>query len=364
MKKVFLWMIAAAAVCAAAVFVFIGLWPAFGGAPDAKDTAAYAVRADNFTGGRFVYPDKYAVEGASVNTIVSAKDRRPENELPTAEAAIPGYAEEDKVYITWLGHSTVLIQMHSVNLLFDPVFSEFSSPVQFAGPRRFSHPNVSLDELPTLDAVVITHDHYDHLDMHTVKQLNSMNVRFIVPLGVEQHLLRWGVPEENITAMVWWEEMQIKGLTVACTPAKHYSGRLKLGSDQALFASYVLKDERRQLYISGDSGFGGHFAEINQRYGGFDLALMDGAQYNMAWHDSHMFPEESVAACGMLEAELAMPIHWGAFSLAPHPWDDPVTRFTAAAENAGLETITPMLGATVDLDDTAPHRTRWWEDIQ
>ena len=364
MKKVLVWLIASVCAVVKGAVLFLKLYPGFGGRPDNADKEEYAKRAVNFSGEGFVYPAEYKLGGLTENVLISGKGRRPEAELPTAEPAIPDEPEADKVYITWFGHSTVLVQMHGLNLLFDPVYSRYSSPVQFAGPERFSHPPVSLEELPEIDAVIITHDHYDHLDMNTVKQLNGMGVRFIAPLGVDAHLERWGVPEENITAMTWWEETEISGLTVACTPTKHYSGRLRLGSNETLFASWVLKDDIRQIFICGDSGFGSHFEAIHEHYGDFDLVLMDGAQYNMAWHDSHMFPEESVMACGMLGAGLAMPVHWGAFSLAPHAWDDPVTRFTAAAEKEGLETITPMIGATVDLDDIAPHQQHWWEDIK
>lgn len=364
MKKMIVWILAATAALAVAATAFVKLYPGFGGSPDAAAMQEYAVRSVNHDGKSFFYPEKYVIEGLKENVLVSNKGKTPESELPVVAPSFPDEPADDKIYITWLGHSIVFIQMHGQNLLFDPVYSEYSSPVQFAGPERFSHPPVSIDELPDIDAVILTHDHYDHLDMATIKKLNSMNVRFIVPLGVNTHLLRWGVPGERITTMARWEEFDLEGLTIGCTPTKHYSGRLKLGSNDTLFASWVLKDEHNQVYFCGDSGYGSHFDDIHDKYGDFDIVLMDGAQYNMAWHDSHMFPEESVMACGMLGAKVAMPIHWGAFSLAPHAWDDPVTRFTAAAEKAGLTTVTPMIGATVDADDISAHQIHWWNDIK
>ena len=363
MKKMITWIFAVIAVVVIAV-AFVKLYPGFGGSPDAVEKQEYAARAVNHDGKSFFYPEKYALEGLKENILVSEKGKTSETELPSAAPSFPDMPEEDKVYITWLGHSTVFIQMHGQNLLFDPVYSEYSSPVQFAGPKRFSHPSVSLDELPSIDTVILTHDHYDHLDMATINKLNIMGISFIVPLGVDAHLIRWGVPAERITTMAWWEETDLNGLIIGCTPTKHYSGRLKLGSNETLFASWVLKDAHNQLFFCGDSGYGSHFEDIHDKYCDFDIVLMDGAQYNMAWHDSHMFPEESVKACGMLGAKIAMPIHWGAFSLAPHAWDDPVTRFTAAAEKAGLTTVTPMIGATVDTDDISAHQIHWWEDIK
>lgn len=359
-----IWLITVPTALIGLILAFILLYPGFGSAPDRAERAGYAARAENHDGSSFYYPEEYLLEGITEDIPASAKGRAPESELPVAEPDIPESPGIDEVYVTWLGHSTVLLQMHGKNLLIDPVFSEYSSPVQLAGPKRFSHPPVSVDGLPHIDAVVITHDHYDHLDMDSIKSLAEIADRFIVPLGVEAHLTRWGVAGEKITAMAWWEETEIDGLTVACTPARHYSGRFRSAPNRTLFASYVFMDEYHRVFDSGDSAYGSHFEEIGEKYGGFDLALMDGAQYNMRWHSSHMFPEESVSACEMLGAKLAMPVHWGAFSLAPHAWDDPPERFTAAAEEAGVATVTPMIGQTFEISDHAACHEKWWRDIK
>ena len=362
--KVFIWILVVLALAAACIFAFIMLYPGFGGVPDSASQADYAARAENFKDGKFVYPEKYLLEGVTEDIPRSSKGRTPESELPVMQPEIPEAPGIDEVYITWLGHSTVLIQMHGKNLLIDPIFSEYSSPVQLAGPKRFSHSPISIDELPRLDAVLLTHDHYDHLDMDSIKALDAKTDRFIVPLGVDAHLTRWNVDAAKITAMAWWEELDMDALTIACAPARHYTGRFRSAPNRTLFASWVFMDEYHRIFDSGDSAYGSHFADIGEKYGEFDLALMDGSQYNMKWHSSHMFPEESISACGMLGTKLAMPVHWGAFSLAPHAWDDPPERFTAAAEEAGLAVITPMIGQTFEISETDICREKWWQDIK
>lgn len=362
--RVLLWLLIIAAFIAAAALIFVKAYPAFGGRPGKADIAAYSARAVNMKGGAFIYPDEYLLPGRDSNEIVSRKGKTPLETLPVGTPGIRPEPEEDKVYITWLGHSTLLVQMHSMNILIDPVFSQRSSPVSFAGPARFQPSPVSIDELPHIDILILSHDHYDHLDMRTIQALDAQVDMFVAPLGVEKHLERWGVAAEKISVMAWWEELDVNGLTIACTPTRHYSGRLRLGSNETLFASWVLKDGHHQIYESGDSGFGAHFSDIHARYGDFDLVMIDSAQYNMQWHTSHMFPEESVDACLMLGAKMAMPIHWGAYSLAPHPWDDPAVRFTAAAEAVSLPVVTPRIGATMDIDFPEAHREKWWESVQ
>lgn len=243
--------------------------------------------------------------------------------------------------------------MHGMNILIDPVFSERTSPVSFIGPKRFSKLPVEIDDLPELDVVVISHDHYDHLDMDSIKALDKKAKSFAVPLGVENHLKRWGVSSDKITELAWWEETEINGLTIACTPSRHFSGRRIIDADETLWASWVFKDDHYKIFESGDSGYGGHFEEIHNRYGDFDLVMIDCAQYNPQWHYVHMYPEEA-----------AMPIHWGAYVLSSHPWDAPPERFTAAAEELGMTVVTPHLGETMDPDSPENYGERWWKNLK
>ena len=349
---------------AAAIFLFLKLNPVFGGSPSKEERLDYAARSVNFADKKFYYPKEYELDGLSEDNRVSVKGTKPSSELPVLK---PSFAEEpeiEEVYITWLGHSSILIQMHGMKLLIDPVFSQKASPVAFAGPSRFSDVPISVKELPGIDVVLLSHDHYDHLDMKTIMELNAKTTCFVVPLGVENHLERWGVERDKIYNMAWWEEIEINGLTIGCTPARHYSSRSFLDAGNTLFASWVLKDEYHQLYESGDTGFGGHFEAIHEKYGDFDLVLMDCAQYDMKWHPIHMLPEESVNASAILGAKLAMPIHWGAYVLSTHGWDDPPERFVTAAEAQGLPVVSPRLGETLQLSAYENYQERWWREFE
>lgn len=347
----------------ASVFLFLKLNPVFGGTPDKADKADYAARSDNYTDGKFTYPAEYAADGLSEDNRISEKGEKPTDILPSETPSFEENPAPDKIYVTWLGHSSLLVQMHGMNILIDPVFSDRASPVSFVGPERFSDVPLQTDELPELDIILLSHDHYDHLDMETLKELDSKTDCFVVPLGVENHLERWGVDSSKIRNMAWWEETDINGLTIACAPARHYSGRYVLDSGNTLFASWILKDEYHQIFESGDTGFGAHFQEIHNRYGDFDFVMMDCAQYDINWHTSHMFPEESVNACEILGADLAMPIHWGAYVLSTHGWDDPPERFVKAAAELDIPTVTPKLGETMDIDNYENYQNHWWENI-
>ncbi len=347
-----------------AAFLFVTFFPSFGGRVSKEDKADYEKRADNYADDKFTYPAEWELEGLSEDQIVSDNQTLPRKNIPVETPEFADDPDIDKVTVTWFGHSNMLIQMHGMNILIDPVFSERTSPVSFVGPKRFSELPLEIDDLPDIDIVVISHDHYDHLDMDSIKALNAKSERFIVPLGVENHLERWGVSSDKITNTAWWEETEINGLTIACTPSRHFSGRRIIDSDETLWASWVFKDEYHQIFESGDSGYGGHFEEIHNRYGDFELVMIDCAQYNMDWHYVHMFPEESALAAEALGAQTAMPIHWGAYVLSSHPWDDPAERFTAAAEKLGITVITPKIGETMTPENAEEYQDRWWRTIE
>lgn len=299
------------------------------------------------------------------NRYLSTKDTIPQEIIKSERPTIIDDLNEDDLTITWFGHSTILVQISGLNILIDPVFSERTSPVSFIGPKRFSEIPMTIEELPDIDIVLITHDHYDHLDYKTIKELNKKTDKFIVPLGVEKHLLRWKIDKNKITNMAWWEETNVGTLTIGCTPAKHFSGRSLNDRFQTLWASWVLKNDKYQIFESGDTGYDNHFNEIYQKYGEFDLVLLDSGQYNNLWPEVHMNPEESVQASIDLHAIVRMPIHWGTFSLAPHPWDDTVERFTKKANEENLTTITPKIGQTVNYKDYNLYtNNNWWKNIK
>ena len=356
-----------AALSAAALALFIGLYPPFSARISRPDRNIYTSRSVNYEGNRFFNGEITAMRtqgtdpGAGLST---GKGTAPTEPLPAVAPALLSDPGEDSLTVTWLGHSTVLLQMSGLNILFDPMLSERASPVSFAGPRRFAPPAMTAEALPSIDAVIITHDHYDHLDMDTIQAIDGKVSRYIVPFGIENDLRRWGVAGDKITALGWWEETEIDSLTVACTPARHYSGRNITDKNRTLWASWALINDAHKVFVSGGTGMGGHFEAIHNRFGDFDLALLDCGQYSADQAQVYMFPEEAVDAALTLGAKAAMPIHWGAFALSGHSWDDPVQRFALRAEETGLAALTPRLGETVNWADGPFSPSWWWRDIK
>ncbi|MGH8530060.1 MAG: MBL fold metallo-hydrolase [Nevskiales bacterium] len=243
----------------------------------------------------------------------------------------------------WFGHSSVLIEMDGVRIMTDPVLSERASPFQFAGPRRFHPLPLALEQLANIDAVVISHDHFDHLDMDTIRHLARGGTQFHVGLGIGAHLERWNVPASQIVEMEWWEQVQVKGVRIHCTPARHYSGRKSM-DNSTLWSSWMLQGPRHSVYYSGDTGYAPHFREIRQRLGAADLSLMKVGAYGEPWLDIHMDPESAVQAHLDLGAATLLPLHWATFNLAYHAWDEPILRTLAAASAKGVRVITPRVG--------------------
>ena len=347
------------------VFLFLKIWKPFGATPSKEDKKDYEERATNYKNGLFNNERDFKMiyNDDKENEYVSKKGMIPTDDLHTAT---PSYKENpsiDDFNITWFGHSTILMQMHGMNILIDPVVSEKASPVSFAGPSRFSDIVMEIEDLPNIDIVVISHDHYDHLDYKTIKEIDSKVDKYIVPLGIENHLERWGVDKDKIINLAWWEEVNINGLLIACTPAKHYSGRNVIDMYNNLWASWVFIDENYKVFASGDSGFDKHFEEIYNKYGEFDFAMLESGQYDVKWRSTHMTPEEAVEAGKILKAKVIMPIHWGAFKLANHPWDDSVERFTLKADEENINYITPMLGETISYQ-LNPKINKWWTNIK
>ncbi len=258
----------------------------------------------------------------------------------------------------WLGHASVLIEIDGVRILTDPVFSQRVSPFQFAGPARLHAAPLALEQWRNIDAVVISHDHFDHLDMDSVRHLAGGGTQFHVGLGIGAHLERWGVPAAQIHEMDWWDKAEIKGVTIHCTPARHYSGRKRM-DNSTLWASWMLKGPSHSAYFSGDTGYAGHFKAIRERLGAPELALVKIGAYGDTWLDIHMAPEAAVQAHRDLGASLLLPVHWATFNLAYHAWVEPVQRAVAAAAAQGVQLATPRVGEKVEFG--APLlNSRWY----
>lgn len=260
---------------------------------------------------------------------------------------------------TWLGHSTLYLEVEGVRVLTDPVWGRRASPVGWAGPKRFFAPVIALEDLPVPQVVAISHDHYDHLDRDTLQRMRDWDTRFIVPLGVGPRLEAWGVPMTRITELDWWERTEVRGLEVACVPARHASGRGLFDKDRTLWGGYAFLGAQHRVYFSGDTGMFPGLAEIGQRFGPFDLTLIEAGAYGQAWPDWHLGPEQAVEAHRMVRGRLLLPIHWGLFDLAAHGWTEPVERVLAAARSAGVAVAVPRPGEGVE-PDLAPVLTRWW----
>lgn len=291
------------------------------------------------------------------------QQRRPEHTLPLVTQPLPERAAAHRgLRITWMGHSSVLIESNGRRVLTDPVWGERVSPSSIVGPSRFHAPPLALETLGKLDAVVISHDHYDHLDHPTILQLAKTDVPFVVPLGVGAHLEHWGVPADRIVELDWWERWTSPtGVTLVATPAQHFSGRGLLSRNSTLWASWVVRTDAHRVYFGGDTGLFPGFADIGRIEGPFDAALMPIGAYNDAWAAIHLNPEEAVAAHQMVNGGLFIPIHWGTFNLAIHDWYEPVERLLKAAQAAKVRVAIPRAGESVD--PAAPQAVaHWWRE--
>lgn len=280
---------------------------------------------------------------------------RPSEPLCSVSPDFKRTYQVDLLYFAWLGHSSVFLCMHGKTILIDPVFCKYTSPIPFLGPKRFPGKTVVPADFPTIDLVLITHNHYDHLDRNTIRSFDNQVKHYIVPSGVGNILQHFGVSNDKITELGWNQERNINGLTIACTPSQHGSARSPFDSNRSLWCSYVLKDEWHTVFDTGDGGFGHHFTDIHQRYGDMDLAIMECGQYNRRWHGLHMFPEESVLAAQVLHAKCAIPVHWGAYVLSSHSWEEPPARFTQRADELGVPCHLPTLNELLVVD-TLPEK--------
>lgn len=294
------------------------------------------------------------------------KDRVPPAELPLLDPR-PAWARaaETGFRVTWLGHSTLLLELDGVTVLTDPVFGERASPMRIAGPRRFHPVPVPLAALPKLDAVLVSHDHYDHLCHQTVRALAATEVPFITSLGVGAHLEAWGVPAARITELEWWEEAVLPGgrLSFIAAPSQHFSGRGMGDRNATSWSSWVLKSDRRKVFFSGDTGLTSEFAEVGRRLGPFDLAMWEVGAFHPAWGDIHLGPKNALAAHRLLGSGIFLPVHWGTFSLALHAWDEPAEELLRLSGEQQVRLFTPRLGEVLEpdrVDFTPP----WWREVR
>ncbi len=258
-----------------------------------------------------------------------------------------------------LGHSTLLIQLSGKYFLTDPVFSERVSPLQWIGPKRFHPVPMDIDSIKEIEAVIISHNHYDHLDEGSIKQLKERVNHFIVPLGVGDKLIAWGVDENKITQLDWWENVKLDDVEIVSTPAQHFSGRGITDTDETLWSSWVIRNPQHSLYFSGDTGYFPGFKDIGEKYGPFDYAFMECGAYNELWRDIHMMPEDSLQAFKDVKGKVMVPIHNGTFDLSTHAWFDPMEQITILAKENNVTLLLPQIGQLVN-QDTMILNSEWW----
>lgn len=286
-----------------------------------------------------------------------SKNVEPPKAIPFVKTDLKNISSNEPS-IVWFGHSSYFIRVNGKNILVDPVFSGNASPFSFMLKAFKGANEYTVDDLPAIDLLLLTHDHYDHLDYKTITQLAPKVKQVFCGLGVGSHLEYWGLKESSITELDWWDQHDVDGMELIAAPARHYTGR-GVTRSQMLWCSFILKTNTHRFYLGGDSGYDTHFKNIGEKHGPFDIALLECGQYNTAWPNIHMMPEETVQASIDLKANVLFPIHWAKFALAMHDWDEPIRRVLKKAEELNVNLVTPKIGEPVSLSQTYTN-TSWW----
>jgi len=371
--RVLLGIFAALLTIVVVLIASTGWLDALGAAP-AGERLERIKRSPNYRDGAFRNPEatSLATTGSTWSTLRrwlgGHEQRVPPGPMPIVSLTKASFAQPPAsgLRATWLGHSTVLVEIDGARILFDPVWARRASPSSLIGPKRFHEPPLALHELPPLDAIVASHDHYDHLDRAVVRALarspEQARARFIVPLGVGAHLERWGVAPARITELDWSESTTLGPLELTATPARHFSGRGLSDRNHTLWASWSVAGPKHRVFHSGDTGPFPGVVDIGGAHGPFDLTLIKIGAYGDTWPDIHLTPEQAVDAHGKLRGKLLLPIHWGTFNLAFHAWDEPADRVVVAA-GSGTRLIVPKPGESVEPATARPVEL-WWRAVR
>lgn len=356
------------AACIALYFIVMSQ-EVFGGTPSGKRLEKMK-KSPNFRDGKFwnqhetpQFAEGYSMPKVMFDFFFSKKDPhlKPHHPVISVKTDLKNLPEIQDVFI-WLGHSSYYIKSDGVSFLIDPVLSTYGSPFKFFN-KAFSGADLfKPEDIPAIDYLVITHDHYDHLDFPTVKALKNRVGKVILPLGVGAHLEKWGYREDQLIEEDWGAEVALKnGSKITYTPARHFSGR-KLHRNNTLWTSYVLETPRHKIFLGGDSGYDTHFKEIGEKFGPFDFAVLENGQYNPAWRYIHALPEDVIKASEDIGAKYIFPVHSGKFALALHPWNEPLEMVSKLGKEKNLQILTPKIGEPVDLNIQKYHFGNWWQE--
>ncbi|UOQ54965.1 MBL fold metallo-hydrolase [Hymenobacter cellulosivorans] len=360
------------AILLVAGVAFANLSPEMGGKPTKAERAAYA-KTGRYKDGEFqnLIPTNVSTGGSMLGMLWKFLFDKSPNSMPPAplptrplDSVSITRKTPEMLRATWFGHSASLVEIAGYNVLFDPMLSVKMGPLSWVTPKRYnSSLAITAEQLPAIEAVLISHDHYDHLDYQTIRRLKDKTRRFYVPLGVGAHLRAWGVAPDKIRELDWNDSVQLPNLTIVSTPARHFSGRGLTNRNSTSWSSWVLKSATKRVFYSGDGGYGPHFRSIGQQHGPFDLALLECGQYDQQWSQIHMTPEQSVLAGLDVRARVMLPVHWGAFSEAFHDWNDPILRATTEAIRLKLPITTPELGQPVMPGAGPLPQLPWWQQV-
>lgn len=355
-----------------ATAIYTNLNPAFGGKVSKEQQKEFE-KTGHYEKGKFInlIPSEMEIglkdmPGLLYQQIKGDPARQPKTKFPVEHIdSMTIVNKPDSITrITWFGHSAFLVEIAGKKILLDPMFGPVPAPSAWLGKQRYSNGlPIDIDKLPEIDAIIMSHDHYDHLDYESIMKLKGKTKHFYMPLGVGVHFKKWGVPANQVHELDWWQGIELDSLKFTCTPARHFSGRGLFDRATTLWGSWVIEAGGKKIYFSGDSGYGPHFKDIGDKFGPFDFAMMECGQYGDKWTAIHMLPEQTIQAAIDVKANAMMPIHWGAFTLAFHSWTDPVVRASKKAAELGVPFYTPKIGEPIILERPIPS-SKWWESVQ
>ena len=363
------WLLLVLFVVCIAFLAFLYLNPQFGGTVSATRKSAYS-KSKHWNGKVFENVVETTMDVNLKTMPKLLKAQFTDREVRSPIAPIPVIPFEQKAFdegngpkFIWCGHSVLLLKLNGKNILIDPMLGPDAAPIAPFPTKRFSEDTLEvINALPPIDLMLMTHDHYDHLDLASMRKLKSKVSTIYASLGIRRHLERWGFKNHTIREFDWWEKATFGEIEITFTPSRHFSGRGLSDRAKCLWGGWVFKSPDYSVYWSGDGGYGAHFKEVGNKLGPFDWTFIECGQYNELWRQIHLHPEESVQASLDAQSKIVTPVHWAGFALALHPWKEPIERFTREAKSKSLAVHTPKIGELVDMKQRGPS-TDWWAKL-